>query len=294
MRTFPAVPSTRNSVTAQDMQEAATAFTESLPEWIKGASKANIYKLRVLIASHRASQIAVAGATKAAVPLQAFAESKFSEALAGMLPSGQTLNALQWRRKTRRPVGHSVPHLEDAFEVQPALSRLVQNFAEDDIPLSGSGLVVQADDEGVIGNTAQLIEACRQLDAGKQYQALLDQHFTQNKALLVADKLAGFKLAVQVAFLKGKIDNDVRDALEHYAESPGGTATEPRLTAYPGLMSMLGVLVHEALIIQLKTADGNSAGVVTYMPGDADNPLRWHSSTQELQVEMVSALQHQG
>lgn len=294
MRTFPAVPSTRNSVTAQDMQKAATAFTESLPEWIKDASKANIYKLRVLIASHRTSQIAVAGATKAAVPLQAFAESKFSEALAGMLPSGQTLNGLQWRRKTRRPVGHSVPHLEDAFEVQPALSRLVQNFAEGDIPFSGSGLVVQVDDDGVIGNTAQLIEACRLLDAGKQYQALLDQHFTQNKPLLVADKLAGFKLAVHVAFLKGKIDNDVRDALERYAESPSGTATEPRLTAYPGLMSMLGVLVHEALIIQLKNADGKSAGVVTYMPGDADNPLRWHSSTHELQAEMVSALQHQG
>jgi len=294
MRTFPTVPSTRNSVTAEDMRKAATAFTESLPEWINGASAADIYKLRVLIASHRASQIAVAGATKAAVPLQTFAQSKFSEALAGMLPSGRTLNELQWRRKIRKPVGHSVPYLEDSFDVHPALSRLMQNFAEDDIPFSDSGLVVQVDDEGVIGNTAQLIETCRQLDVGKQYQALLDEHFTQNKALLVADKLAGFRLAVHVAFLKGKIDDDVRAALEHYAESLSGTATEPRLTAYPGLMSMLEVLVHEALIIQLKNADGKSAGVVTYMPGDADNPLRWHSSTRELQAEMVSALQHQG
>ncbi len=57
---------------------------------------------------------------------------------------------------------------------------------------------------------------------------------------------------------------------------------------------MLGVLVHEALIIQLKTADGDDAGVVTYMPGDADNPLRWHSSTQGLHAEMVSDLKRQG
>lgn len=294
MRTFPTVPSTRNGVSAKDMQTAAAAFTQSLPRWISGTSAANIYTLRVLIASHRASQIAVASATKAVVPLHVFAESRFSEALAGMLPNGQTLTSLQWRRKMREEVGHSVPHFVDSFEVQPALSRLAQNFADSATPLSGSGLVVQVGDDQVIGNTAQLIETCRQLDAGKQYQALLDQHFTQNKALLVADKLAGFKLAVHVAFLKGKIDSDVSAALEHYAESPNGTSTEPRLTAYPGLMSMLGVLVHEALIIQLKTVDGDNAGVVTYMPGDADNPLRWHSSTQDLQVEMVSHLRRQG
>jgi len=293
MRTFPTEPSTRTSVTAEDMQKAAAAFTQSLPQWIKDASAADIHTLRVLIASHRVSQLAVASATKGAVPLQAFAESKFSEALAGILPSGQTLTELQWRTQIRKPVGQSAPHLEDSFEVQPALSRLMQNFAAGFIPFSGSGLVVQVDDEGVIGNTAQLIEACRLLDAGKQYQALLDQHFTQNKPLLVADKLAGFKLAVHVAFLKGKIDTDVKAALEHYVESPTGTGPEPRLTAYPGLMSMLGVLVHEALIIQLKTANGDNAGVVTYMPGDADNPLRWHSSTQDLQAEMVSDLKRQ-
>jgi len=294
MRTFPAVPSTRDSVTANDLQGAADTFTQSLPEWISAASAANIYTLRVLIASHRATQLAVARATQAAVPLQAFAESTFSKALASLLPSGQTLNTLQWRRKVRDEVGQSVPHLEDAFEVQPALPRLMQNFAAGATPLSGSGLVINRDDEGVIGNTAQWIAACRQLDAGKQYLTLLDQHFTPNKALLVSDKLAGFKLAVHVAFLKGKINSDVRTALAHYADSSSATSTEPRLTAYPGLMSMLGMHVHEALIIQLKTADGDSAGVVTYMPCDAANPLRWHSSTQDLQAEMVTDLKREG
>ncbi len=106
----------------------------------------------------------------------------------------------------------------------------MQNFAAGYIPFSGSGLVVQVDDEGVMGNTAQLIEACRLLDAGKQYQVLLDQHFTQNKPLLVADKLAGFKLAVHVAFLKGKIDTDVKAALAYYVESPTGTG--PRAQAH--------------------------------------------------------------
>jgi len=112
MRTFPTEPSTRTSVTAEDMQKAAAAFTQSLPQWIKAASAADIHTLRVLIASHRVSQLAVASATKAAVPLQAFAESKFSEALAGMLPSGRTLNELQWRTQLRKPVGQSVPHLK--------------------------------------------------------------------------------------------------------------------------------------------------------------------------------------
>ncbi len=67
MRTFPTEPSTRTSVTAEDMQKAAAAFTQSLLNWIKAASAADIHTLRVLIASHRVSQLAVASATKAAV-----------------------------------------------------------------------------------------------------------------------------------------------------------------------------------------------------------------------------------
>jgi len=290
MRKFPATPSLRSSITAGEMKKAADAFTQSLPQWIKGASAANIYKLRVLIANHRASQVAVAGATKAVAPLKVFAESMYSEALASMLPSGQTLTTLQWRRKIREEVGQSTPHIQDSWEVQPALPRLMQNFAAGVTPLSGSGLVIQRDDEEVIGHTAQLIKACRELDAGKQYQTLLERHFTQNKALLSTDKLAGFKLAVHVAFLKRKIDSDVKAALEHFADDSSSAGTEPRLTAYPGLMSMLGVRVHEALIIQLQTADGDNAGVVTYMPADARNPLRWHSSMHDLQKEMVTDL----
>lgn len=291
MRTFPTVPSTRSSVTANDMQKAADAFTQSLPQWIKGASAADIYTLRVLIASHRSSQIVVAKATKAVVPLQAFADITLSKALASMLPRGHALTTLQWRTKVREGVGQSTPHIQDSFEVQPALPRLMQNFASGLTPLSGSGLVVRGDDDEVIGSTPHLIDVCRGLDAGQQYQTLLEQHFTLNKVLLAADKLAGFKLAVHVTFLKGKIDSDVRTALEHYANS---TSTEHRLTAYPGLMSMLGVHVHEALIIELKTANGESAGVVSYLPGDAGDPLRWHSSMQSLQAEMVSALQGEG
>ncbi|WP_161492849.1 NEL-type E3 ubiquitin ligase domain-containing protein [Pseudomonas putida] len=290
MRQFPATPSIRGSITAGEMKKAADAFTQSLPQWIKGASAANIYKLRVLIANHRASQVAVADATKAVAPLKVFAESMYSEALASMLPSGQTLTTLQWRRKIREEVGQSTPHIQESWEVQPALPRLMQNFAAGVTPLSGSGLVIQRDDEEVIGHTAQLIEACRELDAGKQYQTLLERHFTQNKALLSTDKLAGFKLAVHVAFLKRKIDSDVKAALEYYVEGASATGTEHRLTAYPGLMSILGVRVHEALIIQLQTADGDNAGVVTYMPADARNPLRWHSSTHDLQKEMVTDL----
>jgi len=293
MRKFPATPSIRSSITASDMQKAADAFTQSLPQWIKGASAANIYTLRVLIASHRASQVALADATKAVTPLRVFAESTFSEALASMLPSGQALTTLQWRRKIREEVGQSTPHIQDSWEVQPALPRLMQNFAAGVTPLSGSGLVIQGDDEGVIVNTTKLIKACRELNAGKTYQTLLERHFTQNKALLVTDKLAGFKLAVHVAFLKSKIDSDVKAALEYYVEGAGATGTEPRLTAYPGLMSMLGVRVHEALIIQLQTADGDNAGVVTYMPADARNPLRWHTSMHDLQKEMVTDLREE-
>lgn len=293
MRTFPALPRVRNSVTASDMQKAADAFTQSLPQWIKGASAANIHTLRVLIASHSVSQAAVANATQAAVPLREYAESMLSKALAGLLPRGQTLTTLQWRRKIRTGQGQSTPHIQDSWEVQPALTRLMQNFAAGVTPLSGSGLVIQRDDEEVIGNTEELIEACRKLDAGKQYQTLLDQMFTQNKTVLVTDKLAGFKLAVHVAFLKNKIDEDVKTALQNYADGSSTRGAETRLTAYPGLMSMLGVRVHEALIIQLQTADGNNAGVVTFMPGDARNPLRWHRSTRDVQAEWVTALKEE-
>lgn len=297
MRSFPQDPSIRTSVSDADVQKVTDAFIHKrLPSWITGASADDIATLRTLMANHQLSRQAVQDATAGVVPLHTFAEKTFSEGLASILPGGHELSSLDWQKKVRTLVGTSVPRIEESYVVYPALQRLMQNFAEGETPLDGSGLVVKGTTAVVSGNLERVIQICRTLDAGAQYQALLKEHFRKNQALLAKDKYEGFKLAVHVAFLKNIIDDDVRIALEHYAAThPVGTAQQtpagaiPTLKAYPGLMSMLQVLVHEALFIQLRTADGTDAGVVAYLPGPSD-ALSWYESKQLLVEALVTKL----
>jgi len=298
MRSFPKDRSTRTVVSDADVQSVTDAFIQKrLPSWITGASAADIARLRTLIANHQVSQQAVQDATASVMPLQAFAEKTFSEGLASILPAGHEPGALDWQKKVRTVVGTSLPRIEESYVVYPGLQRLMQNFAEGETPLEGSGLVVPGTTAVVSGDLERLIRMCRTLDAGAQYQALLKDSFRKNQALLAKDNYEGFRLAVHVAFLKNTISEDVRVALEHYAANhPVGTAQQvppadanPTLKAYPGLMSMLQVQVHEALFIQLRTAEGSDAGVVTYLPGD-DEALRWYGSKQSLVEALIVRL----
>jgi Leucine-rich repeat (LRR) protein len=286
---------------AEARQAGDTFIHRRTPHWIKEASVADIRTLRALVTSHKASEESVAAATASALPLHQFALNTFSAALAGILPRGQTLSTLMWQRKVRTLEGSTVPWLETEYQMEPGLLRLMQNFAHGVTPLEGSGLVAPGTTTVLSGDLETLIGICRTLDAGAQYQALLDSTFTTHSALLVKDKLEGFKLAVHLAFLKKTIDGDVRRALEAYISSvaagiPGQTlpaqaGDDQALTAYPGLMSMLKVTVHGALLIQLRGAEDEDKGVVIYLSGEQEDPLRWYPSTQDWVKAMAISLQ---
>ncbi|WP_176506460.1 MULTISPECIES: NEL-type E3 ubiquitin ligase domain-containing protein [Pseudomonas] len=283
-----------------------TFIHQRTPQWIKAASVADIRTLRKLYLQHKTTQQQVSAATAAAVTPHAFADTAFSEAFANLLPDDQPLKQLLWQDKVYKLEGFSVPRLEPEDKTQPALARLMQNFAENATPLDGSGLVAVGSNTVLSGDVGTFIATCRRLDVGARYQTEQDSIFEKNAALLMEDKLAGFKLAVQIAFLKGAIKADVRDALlasvSDSAQANGETTTAatavparpgdaPVLTAYPGLMSMLGVRVHEALFAQLRGVDDQDDGIVVYLPGQPE-PLRWFASKLDWVKEMAGSLKH--
>ncbi|WEK29326.1 MAG: NEL-type E3 ubiquitin ligase domain-containing protein [Candidatus Pseudomonas phytovorans] len=281
---------------ADQAQKATDHFIhQRLPQWIRDADAEDLATLRALLSAHKTSQDQVRLATAAVPQLETFADDKLSEALANILPSGERLSTLRWRDKALQLEGVSVPRLEASYEEHPALPRLMQNFAVGATPLQGSGLLAAGTETALDADLNTLIDTCRQLDAGAQYQALLEQVFKASEPLLVTDKLAGFKLAVHVAFLSKTIDGQVRDALQ--AVIADVTATDPAadatatITAYPGLLSMLGVRVHESLFIQLRGADDEDKGVVIFRPGDANRPLHRYPSQQQWAAEMAGELQ---
>ncbi|MEN5304286.1 NEL-type E3 ubiquitin ligase domain-containing protein [Pseudomonas sp. TWI628] len=311
-RKFPNVTDARKVAADKPVNAAAlsqkitdTFIHQRTPQWIKAASVADIRTLRKLYLQHKTTQEQVSAATAAAVTPHAFADTAFSEALADLLPDDHPLSQLLWQDKVYNLEGYSVPRLEPEYKLQPALARLMQNFAKNATPLDGSGLVAAGSDKVLSGDLEAFIATCRQLDVGARYQTQLDSVFERNAALLMEDKLAGFTLAVHMAFLKGTIKADVRDALMASASGsavangdttpaaavpalPGDT---PVLTAYPGLMSMLGVRVHEALFVQLRGGEDQDDGIVVYLPGQPE-PLRWFASKLDWVKEMAGALKH--
>ncbi|QXI36846.1 NEL-type E3 ubiquitin ligase domain-containing protein [Pseudomonas xantholysinigenes] len=269
------------------MEKIIDAFIHKrLPQWLKDASAEDIGHLKTLMARHQATQDALSAATASALPVKMFATQAFAAGLASLLPVNVKLEDLDWRTKVRSIQGASTPHMEDAYRVEPGLQRLMQGFAEGATPLEGSGLALRGTSTIISGDLTTFIKRCRTLDVGAQYQTLLKDTFRHNAALLINDKQAGFLLAVHVAYLKNIIDGDVKAALEH---ATIGT-TDAKITAYPGLLSMLGTLVHDALFVQLRGDDDSDKGVVVYIPSDRGEPLRWYGSKQDCVTAWVEKL----
>ena len=264
------------------------------PEWIKGASAQDIALLQTLISGYKASREAVSTATEAMMPVHTFAERTYGEALKGVLPAGHALGTLEWRDKVLQASGLTTPHANFTFQTRPGLLRLMQNFAAGSTPLEGSGLYAPGTGQLLSGGIDAFTARCRRLDAGAQYQALLKQYFAGNKALLIDDARAGFRLAVHIALLRKQIDADVGVALNAFALASSVANDSGNLVAYPGLLSMLGNTVHDALLIQLRGADDADKGVVIYRPADPDGPLRWYASKLALEQAVCSQIRAPG
>lgn len=293
MRQFAAVSQKPLAYTVEDEQRATDRFIQQrLPDWLKEASVGQISELRRLLDAHKASQKRVKDATQAVAPVQQFAATQFARALSRFLPAGKSLSKLQWRDKGVELLGVSLPHLRYTYKEGPALLRLMQNFAEGATPLDGSGLYDPVTQTLVSEDIDSLVFACRSLDAGGRYQTLLTDNFRRHRAVLVGDKLAALRLAAQVALLRGQIDATVKAALDA-CFAPSARAPQdpaPALIAYPGLLSMLGHTVHEALYIQLRGHDDSDQGVILYLADGSDHPLRRYDSKLALEQALVRQL----
>lgn len=295
MRQFAAASQMPLVYTAVDEQRATDRFIlQRLPGWLKKASVAQLAELRRLVSAHMASQQRVKNATGSVAPLQQFAITQFTQALGPLLPAGTSLDELQWRDKQVELQGVSLPHLQYHYKPSPALLRLMQNFAAGATPLDGSGLYDPATQALVSDDIDALVATCRSLDAGARYQTLLTDYFKRHRAVLVDDKLAGLTLATHVALLQGQIDPQVQAALGASFKPGAGVAAERAqaagLTAYPGLMSVLGCTVHEALYIQLRGADDSDQGIVVYLADGSDQALRRYDSKLALEQALVRQL----
>nr|WP_314482506.1 NEL-type E3 ubiquitin ligase domain-containing protein [uncultured Pseudomonas sp.] len=262
-----------------------------LPEWLKRASPAQINRLRDRFRAHQVSQAQVRASTRQLIPLRSFAELHMQK-LIDDLPGSPGLGALQWREIRRRfkvPQGITLP-VDEVIELrEPAVLRLMQNFHEQASFYLGTGLVKTGEGSPLTPNTDALVQACRALDAGGQYQQLLSQVFTDDTCkALIADKRAALGLATEVAALRGDLSARQQIALASIASEE---VEHSELRAYPGLLSMLGHTLADVLLIQLRDRQGGDEGIVLYLPSDPERALRHFTCVQEMNTALVAALQ---
>ncbi|MGE1084432.1 NEL-type E3 ubiquitin ligase domain-containing protein [Pseudomonas shirazensis] len=264
-----------------------------LPDWLKRASPSQINRLRDRFKQYRKSQQDVRAATLDLIPLQTFVRTQFTALLAGKLPAGSNIEDLQWlevRRGFGRLPGTQWPFYVPNIVREPGLLRLMQNFHPDDSVLQGSGLVATGSDQVLSGDPVALAAACRALDVGAQYQQQLDKVFnTATCAMLVADKQAGLKLAVEVAALKGEISAAEQIALEEVARGHHDS-NQQGLRGFAGLLSILGCTASDALVIQLRGVDGEDHGLLLYLPSDPKHALQRFADWSALSTELLSQL----
>ncbi len=263
--------------TTTTLDKAPDRFVaDRLPRWLQQASVGQINALRDRYTAHRRSHERL---TKALLPLQApqqFAQAAYTALLDG--PAAEAgLARLQWlevRRRFTVPQDGGLPSDEPVYVRSPALLRLMQNFPDGDPSYAGSGLVFIDQDEVLSGDPNAFARRCRQLDVGKQYQALLEQQATEQVHDLLAEhKRSGFALAVELGAVRGALQPDQYAALRGIAEREPGHGSQA-LHVYPGQLKILDRLATDSLLMQLRGAQGQDLGVVLYLPQDAEQPLR--------------------
>lgn len=263
-----------------------------LPSWLQQASVEQINTLRDRYAAHRRSHERLTQALQPLQTPQAYAEAAYSALLDGAAAEAG-LAGLQWldvRRRFTVPADGGLPTDETVYVRSPALLRLMQNFPGTDSSYLGSGLVLIDQNAVLSGDPNAFARRCRELDVGKQYQALLEQQATaQVRTLLAEHKRTGFALAVELAALRGVLQPSQHAALLGMVE-PGSGHGRPALHVYPGQLKMLDRMAADGLLMQLRGAEGEDLGVVLYLPQDAEQPLQHFANLSTLNQGLAAEL----
>ncbi|WDY59724.1 NEL-type E3 ubiquitin ligase domain-containing protein [Pseudomonas sp. PSKL.D1] len=287
-------PVTRSLSELSDIQRSQgltdTFIRKRLPTWLTQVPVNRLGSLHEAILAHDSAARALAQATEALEAPQHFAERLFQPLLGSVLPQGVALDDVQWLEKWYVPSSIiSTPTVEEHSLRTSVLLRMMQNFPQVSAPFDNTGITLAGQDS-VLVSDSKIIEPCRTLDAGKQYQAALDQVFTAGTLKLLADhERLAFAMAVELALCAQRITPAQYDAL-----SPlwaGGTDDpQQQLFASAGELTLLGYTVNDALKIQLRDADGASQGVMLYVPDDPQQALRSFESLPALSQYLVASL----
>lgn len=265
-----------------------------LPDWLKEAKAEQLDALRDCLKTHDTNARQLALATQALLSPQQFAEQVFHPLLADLDKGTHEVKALQWldiRQGTSWLL--SAPSAVRWGLRAPALLRLMQGFEEGAQFFSGSGVVCPGSNTVLSGDADDFAARCRALDAGKQYQDLLDRQFDgATVALLTRHQRSGFALACQHALVQGHLSESQHAALQHLIHDMP-SLSEASLRSNAGELRMLDCTLINALLIQLYDKANKAAGVVLYLPVDHQRPLRCFDSFESLSEHLVAALREQ-
>ncbi|WEL57213.1 NEL-type E3 ubiquitin ligase domain-containing protein [Pseudomonas kermanshahensis] len=291
-------------------QQATDAFiAQTLPDWLKNADHEQLLALRSSFDEHIQSQQKIQQTFARLQPIDTFATALLEERLRVAMALNITLVKAQWREERFKKVD-DVParQFESYFLRQPALQRLMQNFKAGDSFYPDTGLVyphdpVTGDAEEVLTTSADtLVETCRVLDVGKQYQQHLDMLLDADcMALIAEDKRLQLALAIEIAALKEQLSDDDLAMLRRILR--GKPPTHARSNrAYVGALTVLGCRVEGAIAFECMDVvplfgSGVSTvvtGVILYLPDDPEQSLRAYGTWREASLDLGRRLREPG
>lgn len=176
----------------------------------------------------------------------------------------------------------------------PLLTAAMHNFAEDEIVArprirrqveSASGAVMPI-------SFVLFAKLCRKLDLGGRYQTLLREHLLPAdeaggmpgharlavEALFEEAQRAALEAAVRIAYFKADIDERSHlQMLRTVAPKPIVAADTTVLTCRQ--LFLLGKCVQGVVVVEWREHSGGApAGLIVWIPGDTDRPIRQHAS----------------
>lgn len=265
---------------------------DHLPDWLGRATPERINRLRDCFTAHYAAQDRVQQRLAGLTPVDRFATMHLSAVVAQWVSEPVALHELEWRevRRAFKPsVGINLPSDTLIVLRQPALLRLMQNFHAGATFYDGTGLVRQGDVRILSGDADSFAAAIHALDLGARYQQHLAAIFTpEAQHALAQDKRAALALCTQIALLQGTLTADEANALQHWLDAAPTDASA--VVAYPGALTVLGEWVTDAVVIQLRGAEGADQGLLLYSPNDTQAPLRRFSSWEAMNTALAHAL----
>ncbi|RAS21829.1 MULTISPECIES: NEL-type E3 ubiquitin ligase domain-containing protein [unclassified Pseudomonas] len=281
-------------------------IAKQMPEWLKNASGEARKALHLSLIQQQQSAEHLKRLLSGIPDLIAFCAPQLEEALYKEHNIHVDVRTAQLCTVVRRsyPSIFPLPPIERTVRTNaiPLLSAAMHNFAEDEIVTrprirrqleapSGAKLPI---------SFVLFAKLCHALDLGGRYQSLLRQHLLpadkagdppgharrEVEAVFEEAQRTALEAAVRVAFVRADIDE------RSYLQMLRVIATKPTVPADTTLLAcrelfLLGKCIQGVVVVEWREQGGtNPAGLIVWIPGDADRPVRQHASWAALYEDL--------